>query len=147
MNETSNVQAPRKTINQRGAFSLSSKILIGNFLIVLLTVSAMGYFVFNRSQLTNEFLVNQVGVSVNQEIENRLATTVSREANTTHLFFSKMKNVIEFYGNTTGMLIADGKTVLAEGSSWNPLEELSRLPNGSWDNANSEPASIFIPAQ
>ena len=147
MNETSNVQAPRKTINQRGAFSLSSKILIGNFLIVLLTVSAMGYFVFNRSQLTNEFLVNQVGVSVNQEIENRLATTVSREANTTHLFFSKMKNVIEFYGNTTGMLIADGKTVLAEGSSWNPLEELSRLPNGSWDNANSEPSSIFIPAQ
>ena len=147
MNESSNLQAPEINSRQRGAFSLRAKILLGNFLIVLLTVAAMGYFVFNRSQSTNEFLVNQVGVSVNLEIENRLATTVSREANTTHLFFSKIKNVIEFYGNTTGMLLANGDTASPDEISWDPSEELSRLSNGSWDNANSEPASIFIPAR
>jgi len=146
MNESLTTQVPPKNTRHRGAISLRAKILLGNFLIVLLTVAAMGYFVFYRSQATNDFLVNQVGVSVDQEIENRLAATVSREANTTHLFFSAIRNAIEFFGNTAGMIISnDKKIVLGEGE-WDTFDKLSQLPNGSWDNANTEPASIFIPA-
>ena len=147
MNESINSQAPENNTNQRGTFSLRAKILLGNLLIALLTVAAMGYFVFNRSQSTNNFLVNQVGVSVNQEIENRLATRVSREANTIHLFFATMRNAIEFFGNTTGAIISNDKTISLEESDWNTSEKLSQLPNGNWDNANTESSSIFIPAR
>jgi GAF domain-containing protein len=146
MNKHSSSQVRQKIIRQRGASSLRSKIFLGNFLIVLLTVTAMGYFVFYRSQTTNDFLVNQVGVSVNQEIENRLAATVSREANTINLFFSTIRNEIEFFGNTTGMIISGDNEIALEESNWNAFDKLSRLSNGSWDNANTEPASIFIPA-
>lgn len=146
MNESLTTQVPKKNTGQRGVFSLRAKILLGNFLIVLLTVAAMGYFVFYRSQATNDFLVNQVGVSVNQEIENRLAATVSREANTTHLFFSTIRNAIEFFGNTAGTIISNDKKIVLGESEWNAFDKLSQLPNGNWDNANTEPASIFIPA-
>ncbi|MBN1449955.1 MAG: GAF domain-containing protein [Anaerolineales bacterium] len=147
MNESQTTQVPKENTGQRGAFSLRAKILLGNFLIVLLTVAAMGYFVFYRSKATNDFLVNQVGISVDQEIENRLAATVSREANTTNLFFSTIRDSIEFFGNTAGTIISnDKKIVLGEGE-WDAFDMLAQLPNGSWDNANSEPASIFIPAR
>jgi len=147
MNESLNSQVPEKKIEQRGTFSLRAKILLGNFLTVLLTVAAMGYFVFNRSQSTNEFLVNQFDVSVNQEIENRLAATVSREVNSIHIFFSTMRNVVELFGNTAGTVISNDKTIIIKESDWNAFDKLSQLPNGNWDNSNTEPASIFIPAR
>ena len=147
MKETSNSQVPDKNSTPRGAFSLRAKILLGNFLIVLLTVTAMGYFVFYRSQSTNEFLVNQVGVSVNQEIENRLAASVAREVNTIHIFFTTMRNSVEIFGNTVKTVVSDDKAIGLEESDWNAFEKLSRLPNGNWDNPNTESASIFIPAR
>ncbi len=146
MSEPLTTDVPKKNTMQRGDFSLRAKILLGNFLIVLLTVAAMGYFVFYRSQATNDFLVNQVGVSVDQEIENRLTATISREANTIHLFFSRMRNAIEFFGNTARTIISNDKNIVLGESEWNTFDKLSQLPNGSWDNANTEPASIFIPA-
>ena len=145
MNEPLTTDMPKKNSLHRGAFSLRAKILLGNFLIVLLTVAAMGYFVFYRSQATNDFLVNQVGVSVDKEIENRLTATISREANTIHLFFSRMRIAIEFFGNTAGTIISNDKNIVLGESEWNTFDKLSQLPNGSWDNANTEPASIFIP--
>jgi len=126
--------------------SLRAKILLGTFLIVLLTVAAMVSFVLNRSQSINGFLVSQVGISVNQEIENRLIATVSQEVNKINLFFAPLKDVTEFYGNTAGMLISNDKTIALEETNWNAFDRLSQLQNGSWDNANTEPASIFLPA-
>ena len=147
MNESIKSPIPEKNFTRHGTFSLRTKILLGIILIVLLTVAAMGYFVFNRSQSTNEFLVGQVGVSVNKEIENRLTAAVAREANTINYFFATKKTAIEFFGNTTGSLISKDKTIIPAESDWNTYDKLSQLPNGSWDNANTESASIFIPAR
>ena len=147
MHESLNSPVPEKNIKQLGAFSLRAKILLGTFLIVLLTVAAMGYFVFYRSQSTNDFLINQVGVSVNQEIENRLAATVSREANTIHLFFATTRSAIELFGNTAGALVSKDRTTIIALSEWKAVDRLSQLPSGNWDNANIEPSSIFIPAR
>lgn len=147
MNEPLTPQVPKNNPRQRGPFSLRAKILLGNFLIVLLTVAAMGIYIFYRSQTTNDFLVNQVSTSVNQEIENRLAATVSREANTTNLFFSTTRNAVELFGNTAGSLISKDRSTIIAVSEWNPFDKLSQLPGGSWDNANTEASSIFIPAR
>ena len=146
MNEKQNTPKQEFLPRQRLSISLRAKILLGIILIVLLTVAAMGYFVFYRSQSTNEFLVNQVGVSVNQEIENSLTATVSREASTIHLFFATTRNVIELFGNASGTLLSNDRNVDIAESDWNAFDKLSQLPTGNWDNTDTEPASVFIPA-
>lgn len=142
-------QTPRpqtEMIKQRNAVSLRTKILLGNLLIVLVTVAAMGYFVFYRSQAANEFLVNQFDISITREIEDRLAIITSNEANDISIFFSSMKNVIETFGTTTGAYLSNDSSINLEETDWNAHFELVQLPNGSWDNSNDELASIFLPA-
>jgi GAF domain-containing protein/HAMP domain-containing protein len=129
------------------AVSLRTKILLGNLLIVLVTVAAMGYFVFYRSQAANEFLVNQFDISVTREIEGRLAIITSNEVNDISIFFSSMKNVIETFGTTTGAYLSNDSSIDLEETEWNAYLELVQLPNGSWDNTNDELASIFLPAR
>ncbi len=127
--------------------SLRTKILLGNLLIVLVTIAAMGYFVFYRSQAANEFLVNQFDISVNHEIENRLAVIASDEVNDISIFFSSMKNVIDTFGTTTGALLSNDNSINLENASWNAYLELSKLPSGSWDNSNEDLGSVFLPAK
>lgn len=126
--------------------SLRAKILLANLFIVLITVTAMSYFVFSRSQATNEFLSEQFDISVTREIENRLAVTVSNEVNDISIFFSTMKNTIDTFGTTTGAFLSNNSTLDIDNTEWNAYLELTRLPNGSWDNSNDETSSIFLPA-
>jgi GAF domain-containing protein/HAMP domain-containing protein len=143
------IKIPKSPINKAGqhnAVSLRTKILIGNLFIVLVTVAAMGYFVFYRSQSANEFLVNQFDISVTREIENRLAIIVSNEANDVSIFFSSMKNVINTFGSTTGAFLSTDSSIDLEETDWNAYSNLFQLQNGSWDNSNDELASIFLPA-
>jgi GAF domain-containing protein/HAMP domain-containing protein len=132
---------------QHNAFSLRAKIILANLLIVLVTVAAMGYFVFYRSQTANEFLEEQFDISVTRDIENRLTIIVTEEANSVSIFFSSMKNVIDTFGTTTGALLSNENSIALDDVEWNAYFELSQLPNGSWDNSNNEIASIFLPAR
>jgi len=145
MNNNQNLNSLRERIKQFFAVSLRTKIILGNLLIVLITVTVMGIFVFYRSQATNEFLVNQFDVSVTREIEDGLTVVVSDEVNNISIFFSSMKNVIETFGTTTGAFLSNESTVNLESSGWNAYSELVQLPSGSWDNSNNDVASIFMP--
>jgi GAF domain-containing protein/HAMP domain-containing protein len=147
MTDSQNSQDLAKNTGPRITISLRTKILLGNLLIVLITVAAMGYFVFYRSQAANEFLVNQFDISVTREIENRLTVIVSDEVNDISIFFSSMKNVIDTFGTTTGALVSNDDLINLEEASWNAYLELKRLPSGSWDNSNEELGSIFLPAR
>jgi GAF domain-containing protein/HAMP domain-containing protein len=147
MTDSQNSQDLAKNTGQRITISLRTKILLGNLLIVLITVAAMGYFVFYRSQAANEFLVNQFDISVTREIQNRLTVIVSDEVNDISIFFSSMKNVIDTFGTTTGALVSNDDLINLEEASWNAYLELKRLPSGSWDNSNEELGSIFLPAR
>ena len=57
MDETLNTQNIKKGNKRRFSLTLRAKILLGILMVVLVTVSAMGYFVFYRSQQTNQFLI------------------------------------------------------------------------------------------
>lgn len=146
MTDTQTPHQQTEIKKQRNAVSLRTKILLGNLLIVLVTVAAMGYFVFYRSQAANEFLVNQFDISVTREIEDRLAIITSNEVNDISIFFSSMKNAIETFGTTTGAYLSNDNSINLEEADWNAYLELIQLPNGSWDNSNDELASIFLPA-
>lgn len=145
MNETFDSQPFRKKSKQRIILTLRVKILLGILLVVLFTVSAMGYFVFYRSQAANQFLVEQFDISVLREVENRLNVVVSQEANDVGAFFSSKQSVVDIFGTTSGAFIYNENMIVPEESAWNAYEKLSRLPSGSWDNANDELAAIFLP--
>jgi len=147
MSDTQFTQSQTDNTRQGNVVSLRSKILLANLLIVLITVAAMGYFVFYRSQVANEFLAEQFDTSVNREIENRLANIVSNEVNDISIFFSSMKYVIDTFGTTTGAFLSNEDSIDLDKAEWNAYFELSQLPNGSWDNSNDEIASVFLPAR
>ena len=147
MSDSQKSQSIMEDAGQRNIISLKAKILLGNLVIVLITVAAMGYFVFYRSQATNEFLSKQFDISVTREIEDRLAIFVSDEVNDITIFFSSMKNVIDTFGTATGAILSNENSIDLEETEWNAYTELFQLPNGSWDNSNDEVASIFLPAK
>jgi GAF domain-containing protein/HAMP domain-containing protein len=146
MNENQTSITLNQNHTRRRSVSLRTKILLGSLIIVLFSVAAMGYFVFYRLQSANEFLVNQFDLSVDREIEYRLAVLTANEANDISLFFSSMENVIETFGDTASSLLSKDASVVLEDENWNAYVELKQLPTGSWDNSNEEPASIFLPA-
>lgn len=146
MNETPSSHIFDKNNPPRSSVSLRTKILLGNLLIVLITVAVMGYFVFYRSQAANRFIVNQFDATVNREIENRLAVITSNEVNDISLFFSSMENIVDTFAVTTGGLLSNDKSITLEDAHWNAYVELKRLSNGSWDNSNEDLASVFLPA-
>jgi len=146
MSDTQSSQLNPIEAKQHNAVSLRAKILWANLLIVLVTVAAMGYFVFYRSQAANKFLTEQFDTSVTREIENRLTVIVSNEVNDISIFFSSMKNTIDTFGSTAGAFLSNQDSVDLENAEWNAYFELSQLPNGSWDNSNEDIASIFLPA-
>lgn len=147
MHKPTKPKSLKSIVQQFRSLPLRAKLLFGNLIIVFFTVATMGYYVFYRSQATNKFLVEQFDVTVGREIENRLNGIVSQEASDIGSFFSSMKNVVNIFGTTTGAFISDEGNVDPATSSWNAYEKLTRLPNGSWDNANNEMASIYLPAK
>lgn len=146
MSDTQSLQSHPIEDRQHNAVSLRSKILWANLLIVLVTVAAMGYFVFYRSQAANKFLTEQFDISVTREIENRLTVIVSNEVNDISIFFSSMKNTIDTFGSTAGAFLSNQNSVDLENAKWNAYFEMTQLPNGSWDNSNNDIASVFLPA-
>jgi GAF domain-containing protein/HAMP domain-containing protein len=147
MNEPQISQTLNKNPGRLGTVSLRTKILLGNLLIVLITVAVMGYFVFYRSQAANKFLANQFDLTVNREIENRLSIITANEVSDISTFFSSMENVIDTFAATTGGLLSNDGSIKLEDANWDAYLELKRLPNGSWDNSENDPASIFLPAK
>ena len=147
MNESSSKKAPTNKNSSREKISLrlGTKITLGNILIVLIALISMGYFVYNRSQVANKYLIDQYDESSRREIENLLTASVSREANSINLFFSRMNDTIEIFGHTTKAYISKDNSTYFEGISWNAFQKLTQLPNGNWDNDNSEGAAIYVP--
>jgi len=146
MNETGKIPEEIQSPQTRYTLSLRNKIILGNIIIVLVAVAAMGFFLFFRSQAANEFLIDQFDASVKREIENELTSVVAREVDDISIFFYSMKNVVDIFGTTTGAFTSNDKKISLEENEWNAYQALFQLPNGNWDNADSETSSIFLPA-
>ena len=129
-------------------YSLRTKYMLSILLVVLLSTTIMGYFVFSRSQTTNSFLLQQFEQSVSDQVENDLNARVVLEANKINDFFESVDNTLKLVSSTTKTMVSTESNieVVKATSAWNSRDVLSRLPNGSWDNPNNEAASIFVPS-
>jgi GAF domain-containing protein/HAMP domain-containing protein len=113
-------------------------------LIVAFAVAATNLYTFYRTGLTNRYLTGQINESVFQQTQNELISTATRHARDLDTLFSSVGTGMETLGITIESLL-DEKS--GTGTYWDAKLKLSRLPQGSWDNANSEASSIFVPAQ
>ncbi|MBE0681274.1 MAG: GAF domain-containing protein [Anaerolineales bacterium] len=125
--------------------SLRGKLIVGNMLITLLAILGMGYYVYFRAQESNDYLTTQLEQSVSQSADEQLAAVANEQSATLNDFFSSKSYEISLIGANLNNLLS-GESRLGNGVYWDSAQSLSLLPNGSWDNSNEEPSSIFIPA-
>lgn len=129
-----------------GALSLRLKLVLGNILVTFLAIAGMGYYVYYRAQQANSYLATQLDASINQQAQQQLNSTSLEEATALGSFFTSMSKDITTLGSNASKLLST-ETQLNSGVYWNAFTSLSRLDNGSWDNSNTETASVFIPAK
>ena len=125
--------------------NLRGKLTLANILITFLAVTGMGGYVYLRTQQANTFLASQLTQSVHLKAGDTLSTVSNEQTALLNGFFSTVKNDITSVGNTIETLL-ENETSLKTGAYWDAATALTRNESNSWDNADSEVASIFIPA-
>jgi GAF domain-containing protein/HAMP domain-containing protein len=128
------------------SLNLRAKLVLGNMLITFIAITGMGYYVYYRAQETNNYITSQLEKSVRQKAEEKLANTIDKYATQLNTFFSSRNKDVTLISTIVERLLLQ-ETPLNGGTYWDAEQALARLPNGSWDNANTEAASIFIPAK
>ena len=129
----------------RGALSFRARLILTTILITFLAVAGMGFYVFYRAQQTDLYLTQQLDTSVRQQAEASLQTTSAEQVDALNNFFASLRTVITNYGATSGAMLGS-ESLLNTGTYWDATKSLSRLPNGSWDNPDTDAVSVFIPA-
>ena len=128
------------------SLSLRARLILSSTTITFLAIVGMGYYVYYRTQQANAYLTNQLDESVRQQAEDKLTAASAEQAAALNNFFGSMRKDITTIGATTERLISQ-EAALKNTNYWDASLSLSRLPNGSWDNPNTETASVFIPAK
>ncbi len=129
-----------------GRLRLRAKLILSNLLIAFAAVMAMGYYVYYRTQQTAAVLSNQLENNVEMQAQTHLTATVAEGADSQNAFFvTTRNNILELRTNVEKLLSQEA--ALGNGNYWNARQSLIQLSNGAWDNSNSEPGSVFIPAR
>jgi len=138
---------PASNLSSRfSGLSLRAKLTLGNTLIAFVAILAMGYYVYYRAQQANGLLTTQFETNIREQAQNTLNTSVDRHADAENVFFASVDgNILSLQSTAQRLLAQEG--ILQSSSYWDARQSLSQLPNGSWDNANSEVGSVFIPAR
>ncbi|GAB4424485.1 MAG: hypothetical protein Kow002_14010 [Anaerolineales bacterium] len=146
MTENTELQQSKNRISSRRFLSLRLKFILSAVSIAFLSVLGVGYYTISNAQSSNTFLTNQFERNSSQQIENELMATVSLEANRVAVFFQNISNSVQLVSATTEDLLLQQPNQDSE-NGWNAENVLFQIENGNWDNPNTEPASIFVPAQ
>ena len=125
--------------------SLRSRLILGNILITFIAIVGMGYYVYFRVQESNTLLANQLESSIRSKAEDELSTKTKEQAALLDNFFASMRENVTKIGAIEQRMLSQ-ETLLNNGLYWDASMSLFRLDSGSWDNSNTETASVFIPA-
>ena len=128
------------------SFSLRTKLILSYMLITIIAITGLGYYIYLRILESNALISNQLDTSVRQQAETNLTLASAEQANNLNKFFSSITNDMTTAGGTASYLLSKEGT-LDNGVYWDASKSLSRSANGSWDNSNSDTASVFIPAK
>src|SRR6185436_6148695 len=129
-----------------GGLTLRAKLILGNMLIVVLAIAILGYYIYYRAQATNAVQANQLDSSVLAEARSSLESISTINANNLNEFFTSMRaSLVSIQGTAQRLIVQE--PLYGPGTLWDARQHVTRLPTGSWDNANSDAASIFVPSR
>ncbi len=140
-------RTPLSRLSLRFPTSLRARLIIANILIIGVSISVLGSYVFYRSQQTSTFLANELQKNVRQKAIDTLTSTADNKTANLNELFASIRSQITSVGMSANMMLSR-QAELGTGSYWNATTNLARLANGSWDNINrKDPASVFLPAR
>ncbi len=128
-----------------GGSSIRTRLIRGSIAFVFLALAIMGAFVYVRTQQTNTTLITRLDETTRSEAESLLAAEADRHTATLSNFFNTLQSGILALRDYDQNLLLNRQT-FGSGNFWNAVATLTRNPQGSWDNPNTETGSVFIPA-
>lgn len=127
--------------------SLRTRLIAANILIIAVSISVLGYYVYYRGQQDSAFLSSQLDTSIRQKAVETLTTTSTTETQALNQIFSDVRQNLLSVGLSADLMLSR-EDVLFYGDYWNASASMTRLPSGSWDNiGKTDPASVFLPAR
>ena len=135
---------PSQTSTQR-RFSLRAKITVGNMALTFAVILVMGIFIFFRIEESSKQLVLRLEENVRSQSEEALTITSREQAQLLSSIFENISSNTSIIGSSITDIL-DERTTLLNSGYWDAQTSLQQLESGSWDNVNTETASIFIPA-
>ncbi len=140
-----NREPSQPSASSQRRFSLRAKITIGNLALTFAIILVMGIFIFFRIQESSSQLVVQLEENVRSQSEEALTTTSREQAQLLGSIFDNISRNTSIISSSITDILEEGNT-LANSGYWDAQTSLQQLESGSWDNANTETASVFIPA-
>lgn len=128
----------------RGRASIRTRLVLATTAITALAVAILGLYVYFRLQESNTTLIGQLDANVRQQAQDKMAATGTTEASSFNEFFSSMRRDLGILSTTATGFLSHQAT--STSGTISPVA-LNRLPTGSWDNVNGDPAAIFVPAR
>ena len=127
-------------------FSIRNRLIAGSILIVFLAVLIMGAFFYIQASRTNSKIISTFGTATIEEAKNLLNSSANRNAETLSRYFNSLEeSMLSLKGY--GQSLFANPSPFETGTFWNAEVSLFRNDKGSWDNSNTEAASVFIPAK
>ena len=128
------------------SLSLRTKLILSYLLISTIAITGLGYYIYQRILESNALIIDQLDFNVRQQAEANLTLANSEQANNLNKFFNSLTNDMTTAGASASSLLSKEGS-FDNGMNWDASKSLSRSANGSWDNSNSDTASVFIPAK
>src|SRR5258708_9656569 len=128
------------------SMSLRARLVTANILIVILAIVATGTYVYAKLQQQTNAFNSQMTMTMSMEGQDRVSATANDQGAQLNNYFTQENNTMLRVVAQANSLISN-ESHLSNGNYWDALTSLSRLPNGSWHNSTSDPASVFIPAK
>lgn len=126
-------------------FSVRTKLFISSLVITILSMLVVGVYLFERRQQAADYLIDQMLNAAHNSSERQLADFAAREAEQISNILDNVKvDVIQSSAYAAQLL--DQSAVLGTGAIWNAPQKLTRLALEQWDNANTEPGSVYLPS-
>jgi len=127
-------------------FGLRTRLILSSTIITLIATLGMGIYIYFYARQTNTYLSSRLYESVRQQAKSQLLATAAQQAAVLNDFFASIRKDILNLGASISQLLSH-ETALQSSAYWDAAQSLARLPNGSWDNSNFEPGSVFLPAR
>ncbi|MDO8754843.1 MAG: hypothetical protein Q7J80_13175, partial [Anaerolineales bacterium] len=123
--------------------SFRARLIISNAVLASVVIISIAYYTLARADAGDKFLAGQLTQNVLDSVESELNGRSSLYANDLNGFFVSMTGDMETVRDTLEAALS----VTAGATGPDDLRELTQLPQGSWDNPNTDAGSIFVSAR